>query len=263
MVRRLAMPLLGAALAVIGAPALAHMPYVLPSVFDAGARKQVTVEASFTEDAFRPEVVMNDAPFEITGPDGTTSRLGEPRLFRDMSLVEASLPDDGIYRLSSGQRLGRMGKMYRVGSEWKIVGEGAAPPAGAALVDVQSTTLADAYVLRGKPGDTGALKVRGKALEIHPLGDPTTITAGQPFALEVLYNGRGLAKASVSLFREAGYYDGRKITAEVQTDAAGHLTITPPDAGRYLLLVRHRDAAPAGAAAPYFSYSVTLAFEAM
>lgn len=239
------------------------MPYILPGLFDVGDRKAVTIEASFTEDVFRPDIAMKDAPFEVTGPDGKTAPIAGPIALTGATVGEATLPVDGVYRLSSGQRLGRMGKMYRDGNSWKMVGEGTVAPAGATLVDVQSTTLADAYVLRGKPGATSALAPRGKALEIHPLSDPTAIGAGQPFALEILYNGKGLAGATVSLFREAGFYDGKKTVAEIATDGAGKVAMTPPDAGRYLLLVRHRNAAPSGAAAPYFSYTVTLAFEAM
>ncbi|MGB3929978.1 hypothetical protein [Sphingobium ummariense] len=45
----------------------------------------------------------------------------------------------------------------------------------------------------------------------------------------------------------------------LHTNASGKFTVTSPDAGRYLLLVRHRDMAPSGAAAHYYSYSFTLA----
>lgn len=250
------------AAATLSAPALAHMPYVEPGLFDIGERKAVTIEASFTEDVFRPDIAMKDAPFEITGPDGKVAKLGAPTLLTDRAVVEAPVAGDGVYRLSSGQRLGRMGKMYRAGAEWKMAGEDGAPPAGAEVVIVQSTTLADAYVLRGKPTTPGALAPRGTALEIHPLTDPTALGAATPAQFEVLNDGKPLAGASVALFREAGLYDGNKEVGAVKTDAAGRFSVTPPDAGRYLLLVRHRTQAPAGAPAPFYSYTVTLAFEA-
>jgi uncharacterized GH25 family protein len=240
---------------------LAHMPYVAPSVFDAGKRDHVTLEASFTEDAFRAEIAMKDAPFEVTGPDGATVRLPDPAFLTDITIVEATLPAEGIYRVSSGQRLGRMGKMYQQGGEWRMVGEDGDPPAGAALVAVQSTTLADAYIVRGRPLGTKALSPRGRALEIHPIADPTAIGAGDILPIEILQDGRPLANTEVSLFREAGLYDGRKVIA-ARTDAAGKAAIKVPDAGRYLILVRNRTAAPSGSAAPYLSYTATLAFEA-
>jgi hypothetical protein len=205
---------------------------------------------------------MKDAPFEITGPDGKVSKLGAPTLLSDRTVIEAAVPADGVYRLSSGQRLGRMGKMYRAGTEWKTVGEDGVAPAGAEVVNVQSTTLADAYILRGKAAGLGALAPRGHALEIHPLADPTALGAAAAAQFEILYDGKPLSGASVALFREAGLYDGKKEVADLKTDAAGRVAVTPPDAGRYLLLVRHRAAAPAGSTAPFYSYTVTLAFEA-
>jgi hypothetical protein len=239
------------------------MPYVAPSLFDLGKRDTVAIEASFTEDVYRPEIAMDNAPFEVTGPDGTTHSLGAPSRFTDRTLIEAKLAGEGVYRLSSGQRLGRMNVMVHDGKTWTIIGESAKPAAGAEARKVQSSTLADAYVLRGRPGDSGALKARNTALEIHPLADPTAAGAREALPLEILYRGKPLAGARVTLFREAGFYDGRKALGETVAGTDGRLTVTPPDPGRYLLLVRHRDEAPAGADAPYYSYTVTLAFEAM
>ncbi|WP_341454031.1 DUF4198 domain-containing protein [Sphingobium yanoikuyae] len=99
-------------------------------------------------------------------------------------------------------------------------------------------------------------------VEIYPLGDPTAITTAQSFMLEVLLGGK-VTNTDMTLFREAGFYGGKKVAADLHTDASGKFTFTRPDAGRYLLLVRHRDMAPSGAAAGYYSYSVTLALEAM
>lgn len=255
-------PFLLAALAST-APAFAHMPYVLPTLFDAGGRERVTVEASFSEDPFRPEVAMRDAPFEVTGPDGQTTRLTGAQQTQDRTLVEAALPADGLYRISSGQRLGRMNKMYRKGKEWVLVGDGEAAPAGTPLTDARSTTLADVYVLRGKPTGTGALKPRGVALEVHPEGDPSGYAPGALLGFTVLFDGKPLAGSVVTVFREAGFYDGRKQVAEVRSDKAGRIAATAPDAGRYLVMVRHRpDAAPA-AGGPHLSYTATLAFEVM
>lgn len=240
--------------------ASAHMPYLLPSQFDAGTRTQITLEASFTEDAFRPEVAMRDAPFEITAPDGRVIRLAAATVTGDRSIAQAALPGDGIYRLSSGQRTGRSGKMYRQGDAWVMVGEGAAPPPNAALVDVRSMTLADAYVLRGRPGSSGALAPRGKALEIQPLGDPTALAPHSIARFVILYDGKPLAGQAVTLFREAGLYDGRKQAGLAISDAAGTIAVTPPDAGRYLMLVRYRTATPT-VAGGYASFTTTLALE--
>ena len=251
-----------AALALWPTVALAHMPYVLPASFDIGQRDHVSVEAAFTEDAFVPDVAMRDAPFHLIGPDGKSAATGPVTYLRDLSIFEADLKAEGTYRLSSGQRLGRKGKMFRApDGSWQMRGEDGAPPAGASQVDVQSATLAEAYITRGKPGEA-ALKPRGTALEIQATTHPNGITADSEASFAVLFDGKPLANAEVTVFRSAGVYDGRKIAAQLRADAAGRFSFRPGDAGTYLILVRHRTTAPAGSETPYRSYTYTLAFDA-
>lgn len=242
-------------------PARAHMPYVLPTLFDIGKGDHITVQSAFAEDAFLPEVAMRDAPFHLVGPDGRDLPTGPVTHLRDLSIFEASTPADGTYRVTTGQRLGRKGKMFRIGDKWEMRGEDGGPPAGAEQVDVQSLTRAEAYVTRGRPTDA-ALSPTGEALEIRAITHPNDISAGSDAIFQLLFDGKPLAAADVTLFRGAGYYDGRKIAARIRSDADGRFSVTPEDAGTYLILVRHRGAAPAGAETPYRSYTYTLTFDA-
>lgn len=241
--------------------ASAHMPYVLPTMFDLGKADHLTVESSFGEDAFVPEVGMRDAPFHLVGPDGKAGPVGAIVYLRDLSVFEADIKADGTYRVTTGQRFGRKGKMFRAGDKWLMQGEGADPKPGVQEVEVQSATLAEAYVTRGQPTQ-GALKPSGKALEIQAVTHPNAITAGSDAAFLLLFEGKPLGGAEITLFRSAGYYDGRKVAAQLKSDATGRFTLKPEDAGTYLILVRHRGAAPAGAETPYRSYTYTLAFDA-
>lgn len=242
-------------------PAQAHMPYVLPTVFDVGKSDHVTVQSSFAEDAFIPEVAMRDAPFHLVGPDGRDMPAVPVTHLRDLTVFEAALPGDGTYRVTTGQRAGRKGKMFRRGDIWTMQGEGSAIPAGVALVDVQSMTLAEAYVTRGQPSD-GALRPVSSGLEIQARTHPGKITAGTTADFLLLFDGKPLAQTDVTLFRSAGTYDGRKIAAQLKSGGDGRFSLTPGDAGTYLILVRHRGAAPAGSETPYRSYTYTLAFDA-
>lgn len=239
----------------------AHMPYVLPTNFDIEKADHVTVQSSFTEDAFIPEVAMRDAPFHLIGPDGAKLPTGTVTYLRDLSIFEADTKVDGTYRITTGQRAGRKGKMFKDGDKWVVRGEGAAPKPGVQEVEVQSMTLADAYVTRGKP-TTAAITSRRDALEIQPVTHPNGITAGSDAKFVALFDGKPLANSEITLFRSAGVYDGRKVAAQVKSDAAGNFTLHPDDAGTYLILVRHRAAAPAGSETPYRSYTYTLAFDA-
>jgi uncharacterized GH25 family protein len=249
-------------LAMAGASAAnAHMPYVLPTLFDVGKGDHITVQAAFAEDAFLPEVAMRDAPFHLVGPDGKDLPTGPVTHLRDLSIFEAAIPSDGTYRVTSGQRAGRKGKMFRIGDKWEVRAEGAEAPAGAQQVEVQSMTLADAYVTRGQPTDA-VLKPLGKALEIQAITHPNAIIAGSEASFALLFDGKPLAGADITLFRSAGLYDGRKVAAQVKTGTDGRFNLKPDDAGTYIILVRHRGAAPAGAETPYRSYTYTLTFDA-
>lgn len=256
------------ALFALSGVANAHMPYVLPTQFDLNKADHVTVESSFAEEAFVPEVAMRDAAFHLIGPDGARLPTGPVTYLRDLSIFEADTKGDGTYRISTGQRAGRKGKMVRQGDIWVMGGEAPAPQAGPAkpastpeTVEVQSMTLADAYVTRGAP-TTAALTPRGEALEVQPVTHPNGITAGSDAAFVLLFNGKPLAGVDVTLFRAAGVYDGRKVAGQVKSDAAGRFILKPGDAGTYLLLVRHRAQSPTGAQTPWRSYSYTLAFDA-
>jgi uncharacterized GH25 family protein len=265
MTRRDRLRLMASALALAAvAPgaALAHMPYLLPNMFDAGKRDHVTVEASFAEDAFVPEVVMQSAPFHVQGPRGDAPITSVVNL-RDLAVFEAALPSDGTYRISSGERLGRRSKMYKGPTgQWLMGGEGGgAPPKDATMVEVQSVTVADVYVTRGAPSKE-ALATTGKGLELRTGAHPNELFAAQPVEFRLTFDGRPLEGATVDLFRSAGVYDGKKAAGQGKTDAAGKVALTPPDAGTYLALIRYRTTSPAKAETPYRSYSYTLAFEA-
>ncbi|WP_342250895.1 DUF4198 domain-containing protein [Sphingomonas sp. OTU376] len=245
----------------LGSAAQAHMPYLLPTLFDVGKGDHVTLTSAFGEDPFVPEIGMKDAPFHFIKPDGTRGEVGKPTYLRDLTVFEADLSAEGTYRLTTGQRLGRMGKMYSVGGKWIIAGEDGAPPAGAREVAVQSTTLAEAYVTRGA-ASSGALKPIGTALEVQAITHPSEISSGSDAKFRLFFDGKPLANTEVTLFRAAGNYDGRKIVATTTSDPQGNFTLKPSDAGIYLMLVRHRTEAPAGSATPYRSYTYTLAFDA-
>lgn len=238
----------------------AHMPYLLPSMFDVGKRGHVLVQASFSDNLFVPDIAMQDAPFHLVGPDGRDGPVGTVSYLRDASVFEADLKAEGTYRLTSGQRFGRKGRMYRLDGEWRMLGHGQAAPAGAELVEVQSATLAEAYVTRGAPSDA-ALQPRGVALEIQALTHPNGAGRDGEMSFRVLFDGQPLAGASVTVLRGAGSYDGRKVGAQVKSGADGGFTYRPTEAGVFLVMVRHRAPAPAGAETPYRSYTYTLVFD--
>jgi uncharacterized GH25 family protein len=249
-------------MALTAGQALAHVPYVRPNVMDATGRDHVTVEASFTEDVFAAEVVMRSDAWHVVGPNGDTPITAVTYL-HDMAVFEAPTPVDGTWRISSGPRSGRMGQMYKAADgSWKMVGEEDGPaPAGAEIVPVQSITTADTYVTRGAP-TAEALTPSGHGLEVVPLIQPADIIAGEDLPLQLLFDGKPLANVPMVVYREAGLYDGKKIEAELTSDAEGKVAVRVGDPGAYMTLVRYRTESPAGSEVRFRSYSHSLTFAA-
>lgn len=250
-----------AALAVLATAgsALADSPYLRPNVFDASNMDHVTVEAGFTDDIFAGRVAMRSDHWNVFGPNGEVPIPGVTYLSQ-ISVFEAPTPTDGTYRISSGRREGRIAKMYRSATAgWRFVGEEAGVTvAEADQVETQSITVADVYVTRGEAGEVPA--ARGTGVEVIPVTHPNEIVEGEDAVFQLLIDGQPRGGLPITVFREAGRYDGRLVEAEVVSGPDGRFTVKPSAPGAYLTLIRYRDEAPAGAATPYQSQSHALTF---
>ncbi len=95
-------------LAAVVAPAHAHTPYPAPASFDVGPDSVVTLDASFAETFFVPEVVFDNSTFVVTDPDGTRHAPDTVHYLKTRAVAEQTLPGrKGTYRFSTGNRLGR------------------------------------------------------------------------------------------------------------------------------------------------------------
>ena len=85
---------------------------------------------------------------------------------------------------------------------------------------------------------------------------------GEDAVFQLLIDGRPVAGQSLTVFREAGRYDGKRVEVDLTTGADGRFTVRPSAPGAYLTLVRYCGEAPAGGRTPYQSQSHTLTFVA-
>jgi len=238
--------------------AQAHSPYLLPTVFDASDRKVVTVQGSFTESFFTPEVVMKSDAWAVVGPDGVRTPL-TPTYLRELALVEAVTEKPGTYRITTGQRAGRIAKAALVNGEWKFF-EGEKAPADA--IDMRSMTLTEVYVTRGAPNDT-ALAPIGKGLEFRAVTHPSKIVTGQEAVFEVMFDGKPLAGQPITLQgADDRYADSRSAPTTVTSDAKGRFTVKVDKSGVYQIQSRYR-VAPAAAGQPGQSFTYALTFESL
>jgi hypothetical protein len=219
--------------------AQAHSPYLLPNLFDVGKRDHVTVQASFTEEFFEPDVVMKSEDYHVIAPDGSKQPLA-PVYAKDLAILEAPTAAEGTYR--------------------KFLGREESPPAGSKAYDVTSITIADVYVTRGKPSDK-ALAPSNSGFEFRAISHPSSLFVASEAKFVVLLDGKPLAKHPVSIYSGQQRYSDKKVFAEVTTDASGQFSVKPDKPGPYLALSRYRPT-PKADSAQGVSYTYSLVFEA-
>lgn len=238
----------------------AHMPYLLPNAFDLGKREHVTVQGSFTQEFFEPDIVMKADDYHVIDPSGTKQQV-TPHYTRDLAIFEVATNADGTYRISTGARTGRTAKAAWVAGDWKFLERNETPPNGGKAYDVVSLTMAEVYVTRGKPNET-ALAPRKKGLEFRAVTHPSSVFVGEPANLELLFDGAPLAGHRISVYRGGGRYAEKKIVAEVTTDAQGRFAIAPEQPGQYVAMTRYRPQ-PNAQSTQGVSYTYSLVFEAV
>ena len=253
---------IGAAFAgALASAADAHSPYLLPTVFDASDRKLVTVQGSFTESFFTPEVVMKSDAWAVVGPDGARKPL-TPTNLRELALVEVATEAPGTYRITSGQRVGRTAKAVLVKGEWEFLEDPSKAPAGTTPVDMQSLTLADVYVTRGAP-TTAALAPVGKGLEFVAVTHPSSVTTGQDAKFVVLFDGKPVKGQAITLNGADDHYaDAKTAPVTVTSDDQGRFAIKVARSGVYQIQARYR-VAPTAADPVGHSYTYALTFESL
>jgi hypothetical protein len=96
-------------LAALPAPVLAHTAYLLPTLFSANQENAVTVESSFAEHFFRPEIAVDSDDWHVLLPDGTRAAPANVAKLKQLVVLEGEIKQEGTYRFTTGVRRGRTG----------------------------------------------------------------------------------------------------------------------------------------------------------
>ena len=241
----------------------AHTPYLLPSAFEPVINDLITLDASFAERFFVPEVVFDGGQFEVITPGGLVVAPDTEVALKTRNVLEHVLTDEGTYRFSTGKRLGGVFTVYEKGGERHTAhGKSAEIPKDAKVVEqYQSLTLAETYVTKGGPTDK-ALRPRKIGLEIAALTHPNDVFAGDKADFRVLFNGKPLPKATIDIYLAADQFSLDKANFSLSSAGDGKFSFLPEQHGVYLMRVRHRAPAPPEADAPEISHTYTLVIEA-
>lgn len=240
--------------------AAAHTSYLKPNLFSTSEARAVTIESSFTEDFFNPEITIESQDWHLYRPDGRRDTYDNVATLAQMTVLESDLDEPGTYRFTTGERLGRNGVQVRVNGQWTALEPGQAPPRGAETRQSQTATVADVYVTKGAPTNT-VIGVNVGRLAIRPTTHPNSIFVDQGFRFRVLFDGAPLANQEINVYRDGGKYDETPFHQVVRTDGQGQVALSFDRPGVYLVMTRHGAAAPAGSSTAYRSYTTSLTFE--
>jgi len=256
--------LCAAVLAASGAHA--HTPYLLPNIFTTSERTAViSADASLTDQMFIPDVPWGRHPVSFTAPDGKVVPIPAADIHQlaTRTVIEHKLGKArGTYRITAGPRTGTPFRTWEIDGKTERVRDPKVPmPAGAVLKShSQSISLSEAYVTVGDKPDSGALKARGKGLEIVPSSHPGELFAGDTFAFAVHYDGKPLAGHAVNVVYSNMDFSGSSTRAELKTDAQGRIQHPLAQPGLYIAQVSYSTNTPLSAEKPTLRYSNTLTF---
>lgn len=220
-------------------PAAGHVGFILPDAFSYDTCSAAGAIASFSDHLPAPEIALISDGFALITPDGESKPVDRASTDHAMTRLEASLGRPGTSRWTSGERLGRTGKVAVVdGAYVRLDAEadtGPAPAGGAPILSSQTATVSEAYFSCGAEAGLPDLRPAGR-LAITP-EQVALLTAHGRYAGE--------------------HEDGRPAPATPD----GMIRREPLAPGIYTLLVRHITPAPEGAATDLRSYATALTFE--
>jgi hypothetical protein len=224
----------------------------------------MTLDASFAEKFFVPEVAFANSIYLVSQPDGKTTTPDFMSQLKTRVVIEHKLKEDGTYRFSTGKRLGRVFKTYELdGKRHSMENPAESIPKGTKLLSFfQSLTLAETYATKGAPNDV-AFSAYNTGLEFVPVTHPNELFVDESFEFISLFDGKPIDGLKVEVFLAKDQLTNEKPTFELMSNSKGSLSFTPTEAGTYLLLARHRSDAPATSIAPQISNTYTLVIEAV
>jgi len=240
------------------APAAAYTTYVLPEQFGPEGN-QLSLQASFASQFFTPGVAVA-ADFDVVRPDGGPGTFSRVEVAGQATTMHADLPAFGTYRITSGERMGRVSTLVGIDGGWRELRDGETAPEDAQVTTLQTVTVSEVYVSRGEP-TRGVLESTVGTLAIRPVTHPNQVLVGQPMEVDVVFQGAPFANTALVIYRE-GDAD-TDVDTFVATDAQGRARITFDAPGNYVLAARHRAPAPEGSEAQVRSYTTTLTFNVL
>jgi hypothetical protein len=241
--------------------ASAYTAYMKPAEFMPDAETdRVGVELAYATQFFVAGVAVDSPQLHALRPDGSRHVYHSINISTDVTRLEVDMRDQGTYRFSTGERLGRVVSLVGEEGAWRPMVEGEVLPEDAETTTLQTVTVAEAYASKVWPTDVVLAQPIGR-LAIRPITHPNLTTIESGLTLELLFDGAPFPNFPFVLNMQGE--PETDLDTSFVTDAAGraHLTFTQP--GVYVATARHRTEAPEGAEAEVQSYTTSLTFEVL
>lgn len=246
-----------ALIATLPLAAQAHRTWLMPSsTVASGKEPVVTVEAAVSEDLFEFDTnALKPDTISVVGPDGGAVATENPTASRRHSSFDIKLLQPGTYRVA-GYSDSLMAS-YKIGDEtkrWRGKPEALAKELPAEAKEVQVTraqSRVETYITndRADPKNGGkTFAPFGTGLELIPQTSPTDLSAGETTSFRVLFDGKPLADADVTVIRGGNRYRYKMGEIALKTDSDGKFSVKWPEAGRYYVGATHSVKGPGGAA---------------
>lgn len=242
----------------------ADVGFLLPNTFHTDERGRITSIASFSDRFPGVEHALRSYDFHIVAPDGEKLPFETVQNLEQMTALYTVFKAPGVYRLSTGERLGRKGEVsIRDGAFVRLGEDGldkATLPDGAPILTSQTATVSEVYVRHGATDMPTTLKTSGR-LSISLSAGEKGFQAMTPLRVTVTFDGAPLAGAETTVVSPYSTYTDQPEGVTSVLDENGETEITPDTAGPNVILVRHISQAPANAETDVRSYSTALVFE--
>lgn len=245
--------------------AFGHAGFLLPNTLTVPEGGKVTIVASFSDRFPDPEIALHSESFSIISPNGQLVPFDRVEPFSTLTMLEIQLGATGVYRFSTGERLGRKGAVALVEGTFVRLGADGVDaehlPAETEHLTSQAATLSESIVIVGQADLPPLIKTDGR-LSISIAMDAEPLRTGTPISVTVTFEGQPLARAELSVIEAYDGSAGKEDGDIYRTDEVGKALITLDRTGPFTLLVRHISNAPDGAETDVRSYSTTLTLPA-
>lgn len=241
--------------------AAAHVGFIIPDRFVYPDCGRIGAIASFSDRFPSPEIALVSDSFSLIAPDGGALSFDKVASDHALTRLEGALSSPGAYRLTSGERLGRKGRVAWLDGRYVRLDDtdkSTGVPEGAEILSSQTETVSEVYISCGGKTEFPDSRPSGR-LTITP--DQLQVRAGAPARFTIRFDGAPLATPEAYLLSAYGAYSSEEDGRPVVAGADGVVEFHDLAPGIHALLVRHIAPAPEGADTDVRSYSTALTFD--